>query len=199
MDAGTLSAIENGLVASGIAGSYKVTPEELAILSGREIIGRETGYWLESAGFVETLNYVILGYIAFGSALENSNPNGMRGSRANESNIETGYHATKPEYVESIRANGFRNSTAGRAGGSGVYVNNTPEGAIAEYSKYNPYGPIPEVLEVKYQTGVNVLIENPGNHIQGALPIFGDTLTFESTQLPGTYNTIVRNGTIFFD
>jgi len=40
------------------------------------------------------------------------------------------------------------------------------------------------------------MIENMGPHIKGPLPIYGDTLTFESTQLIGTFNTIVRNGSI---
>lgn len=37
------------------------------------------------------------------------------------------------------------------------------------------------MLTVKYNPGANVIIENPGAHIKGPLPIFGDTLTFEST------------------
>ena len=110
--------------------------------------------------------------------------------------VSTGYHVTKTEYAESIAKNGFRESAAGRAGGGGVYVNNTPEGAFAEFSKYNPPGTPNTMLTVKYNAGANVMIENPGAHIKGPLPIFGDTLTFESTQLPGTYNTIVRNGSI---
>ena len=111
-------------------------------------------------------------------------------------NPRVGYHATRPEYAESIQTNGFRESTSGRAGGGGVYVNNTPEGAIAEYRKYNPKGPEPTIFKVEYNAGTNVKIENPGSHITGPIPINGDSLTFESTQMPGTYNTIVRNGTI---
>ena len=108
----------------------------------------------------------------------------------------TGYHATKPEYAELIRSNGFRESASGRAGGGGVYVNNTPQGALAEYAKYNPNGPPAEMIKVQYNPGANVMIENPGPHIKGPLPIYGESLSFESTQLPGTYNTIVRNGSI---
>lgn len=108
----------------------------------------------------------------------------------------TGYHVTKTEYVDSIYENGFRESTSGRAGGGGVYVNNTPEGALAEFSKYNPSGTPNTMITVKYNSGLNVMIENPGSHIIGPLPILGDTLTFESMQLPGTFNTIIRNGSI---
>ena len=111
-------------------------------------------------------------------------------------NTATGYHATRPEFVESIRTNGFRESTSGRAGGGGVYVNNTPQGALAEYAKYNPNGPPAEMIKVQYNPGANVIIENPGAHIKGPLPIYGESLSFESTQLSGTYNTIVRNGSI---
>lgn len=128
--------------------------------------------------------------------------NSLRGARgagnacAFEDLSSTGYHITKTEYAESIVKNGFRESASGRAGGGGVYVNNTPEGALAEFNKYNPHGTPNTMLTVKYNPGANVMIENPGAHIKGPLPIFGDTLTFESTQLPGTYNTIVRNGSI---
>ena len=118
------------------------------------------------------------------------------GSRSSGSGQATGYHATKPEFVESITQNGFRESTSGRVGGGGVYVNNTPQGALAEYYHYNPNGPTPYTFKVGYDTGANVMIENSGAHINGPLPIFGDTLTFESLRLPGTYNTLVRNGSI---
>lgn len=113
--------------------------------------------------------------------------------------LSTGYHVTKPEYAESIMKKGFKESASGRAGGGGVYVNNTPKGALAEFNKYNPPGTPNTMLTVKYNSGANVMIENPGTHIKGPLPIFGDTLTFESTQLPGTYNTIVRNGSIVIE
>ena len=106
-----------------------------------------------------------------------------------------GYHATLPENAESIKANGFRDSDSGRAGGGGVYVNNTPEGALAEFRKYYPDSPY-TMIEVQYTPGTNVMIDNPGAHINGPLPINGDTLTFPSTQAPGTFNTIVRNGSI---
>jgi len=122
-------------------------------------------------------------------------PFGLRCKKPN-TDIATGYHATKPEYVQSIRSNGFRQSTAGRAGGGGIYVNNTKKGAMAEYYHYNPNGPKPEIIAVQYKTGANVLIENTGTHIKGPLPISGDTLSFESIRLPGTINTIVRNGSI---
>lgn len=77
-----------------------------------------------------------------------------------------------------------------------MYVNETPEGAYAEYSYYNPEGPYPYVFEVQYEQGINVPIENSGSYITGPIPINGDTLTFESERMTGTFNTIVRNGSI---
>jgi len=107
-----------------------------------------------------------------------------------------GYHATRPEHVESIINNGFRHSTSGRAGGGGVYVNNTIRGAVAEYRHYNPNGPRPVIIEVHYRSGVNVFVENPGAHIRGSLPIVGDTLSFDSLRALRTVNTLVRNNSI---
>jgi len=92
-DEGTLSAIENGLVASGIAGSYEVTADELAILYGREIIGRETGYWLESAGYPEMLSNAALLLLLFDIALDNN-----LGTNSGQ-NVENAIGETKNEYT----------------------------------------------------------------------------------------------------
>ncbi len=155
----------------------------------------ELGYQAFTSAFTQSIGK-IEGSSKFSSSAFDGDEAGT-GIKNADNGTATGYHATKPEYVDSIKSNGFRESVSGRAGGGGVYVNNTPQGAIAEYSKYYPTGPTPEIIKVQYNTGVNVFIENPGNHISGPLPIFGDTITFESTQLAGTFNTIIRFGTIF--
>jgi len=108
----------------------------------------------------------------------------------------TGYHATRPEYAKSIKENGFRESPGGRAGGGGVYVNNTKEGAIAEYWHYNQGGPKPVVLKVRYNSGNQVPFKNLGPHIQGSILPGADTIIFESLRKPGTYNILVKNGSI---
>jgi RHS repeat-associated protein len=165
-------------------------------------------YRIENAFTVAAINYTTRQYGLSINVVKNSYQSYL--TAANQKNLNLGkpiyemtkggktigYHATLPQYVDSIKSNGFRESVSGRAGGAGIYVNNTPEGAIAEYRKYNPNGPEPVILRVEYQAGTNVMIENPGAHIKGPLPINGDTLTFESTQMKGTYNTIVRNGSV---
>ena len=59
-DNGTLSAIEDGLVSMGIDGSEIVTAEQLAILFDRNIIWRESGYWLETSGLSNAIYYSAL-------------------------------------------------------------------------------------------------------------------------------------------
>lgn len=115
---------------------------------------------------------------------------------ANTSSVKIGYHATKPEYAASIKKNGFRESKSGRAGGGGVYINNTPEGAIAEYIHYNPNAPAPTVLKVQYNPGNQVKYINLGEHIYGSILPDADTIIFESIRAPGTYNILVKNGSI---
>jgi len=107
-----------------------------------------------------------------------------------------GFHATKPESAKLIKQGGFRESTFGRAGGGGVYINKSKKGALAEYWHHNPNGPIPEIIRVKYTPGKIVQIYNPGKYIHSPLPIQGDTLMFESLRKSGTFNMFVRNGTI---
>ena len=109
--------------------------------------------------------------------------------------VEIGYHATKPEFAEAILADGFRLSRSGRLGGNGIYVSNTPEGAIAEYMWYNPGGPAPTVLRVQYEVGLNYrIVPPPSRYFMGELPLAADTVTTESIRLPGTFNTLIRNG-----
>ena len=111
-----------------------------------------------------------------------------------EDSLQIGYHATAPANVDSILANGLYDSAGGRLGGAGVYVNNTPEGAIAEYMSV-PGRPAPTVLQVQYSPGLNYTITPPpAGYTAGPLPFAADTLTTESIRLPGTLNTIIRNG-----
>ena len=107
-----------------------------------------------------------------------------------------GYHATKPEFASSIKKNGFRLSPGGRAGGGGVYVNNTKKGAIAEYWHYNPGGSNPMVLKVKYNPGKQMSFVNLGDHIHSSILPDADTIIFESLRMPGTFNILVKNGSI---
>lgn len=89
----------------------------------------------------------------------------------------------------------MNNSISGRLGGGGVYVNNTKAGAIAEYKAHNPNAPDPAVLKVKYDQGRNYKIDPPPQkYTTGEIPLNADTLTTESLRAPGTFNTIIRNG-----
>jgi RHS repeat-associated protein len=118
---------------------------------------------------------------------------GVEGTAA-DTGVQIGYHATNPGNIESILANGFNESLAGRLGGGGVYVNNTAEGAIAEYMSV-PGRSAPTVLRVQYTPGLNYRINPPpARYTTGPLPLRADTLTTESIRLPGTFNTIIRNG-----
>ena len=111
-----------------------------------------------------------------------------------ESRTQIGFHATNPANVDSILGNGLNDSVGGRLGGGGVYVNNTSEGAIAEYMSV-PGRPAPTVLQVNYTPGLNYTISPPpAGYTTGALSLGADTLTTESLRLPGTLNTIIRNG-----
>ncbi len=73
---------------------------------------------------------------------------------------EVGYHATKINNVESILKNGLRNSSKGRLGGEGIYVNNTLNGAIAEFRHYYPDEAY-SVLKVEYNKGLNLIVSPP--------------------------------------
>jgi len=122
---------------------------------------------------------------------------GLQGAvgRGGTTTTATGFHATNPGNVQSIMANGLWESSSGRLGGGGVYVNNTSAGAIAEFAARNP-GVTPSVLQVQYTPGLNYRISPPpGGYTTGPLPLAADTLTTGSLRLPGTFNTIIRNGT----
>jgi hypothetical protein len=115
-------------------------------------------------------------------------------------NASVGYHATKPEYVQSILTTGLRESKRGRLG-PGVYVADTPKGAIAEFKHYFP-DLKPAIIKVKYFRGENVDLRKYQNNTYK--PTYGqgnriskrtsyDSITFQS-QRGGTANTVIRNG-----
>jgi hypothetical protein len=107
--------------------------------------------------------------------------------------LDVGYHATRAENVGSILENGLRESLGGRAG-SGVYVSDTIEGAMAEFAAHNP-GITPAVLKVGYSPASNYYLEGLTNsYIKGALPLGADTLSFQSVRLAGSVNVVIRNG-----
>jgi hypothetical protein len=109
------------------------------------------------------------------------------------SSKRVGYHATTPSAANSIKKGGFIPSTKGRLGGKGVYVNDSSEGAIAEYRYHNPDGPEPEILKVEYEPGLEYKVKAKQNEVSGGVPVKADTLTTESLRAPGTNNSIIRN------
>lgn len=108
----------------------------------------------------------------------------------------TGYHATFPEAAAAIRRGGFNPGTsAGRLGSHGTYVNNTPEGAIAEFAFHHP-GVNPAVLQVEYSLGVNATAcVAPRNYVF-ELPLFVDSISAPSLRYIGSVNTNVLNGSV---
>ena len=120
------------------------------------------------------------------------------GSISKETRI--GYHATKSEYVNSIMENGLRESSKGRIG-KGVYVADTPQGAMAEFKHYYP-DIEPSIVKVKYSSGRNFDLRpyqndafNPsyGQGRRIATKTTYDSITVQSLR-GGTANTIIRNG-----
>ncbi|MEW5960983.1 MAG: hypothetical protein AB1801_24925, partial [Chloroflexota bacterium] len=107
-----------------------------------------------------------------------------------------GYHATDPDVVPLIEKNGFRNGQApGRLGANGVYVNNTPEGAIAEFAHHNP-GKTPAVLKVEYSPGVEAVTDvAPIKYVED-IPLNVDSVSAPSVRNPTTTNTNVFNNSV---
>jgi hypothetical protein len=69
-----------------------------------------------------------------------------------------GYHATKPEWVESILREGFRQGTKPGRLGAGTYLSSSPEGALAEFAHYYSVpGQEATVLRTVYQPGVEAI------------------------------------------
>jgi hypothetical protein len=107
-----------------------------------------------------------------------------------------GYHATEPDVVPLIEKNGFRNGKQpGRLGSNGVYVNNTPEGAIAEFMHHNP-GKKPAVLQVEYSPGVEAVTDIAPQHYTKEIPLNVDSVTAPSVRAPTTKNTNVFNNSV---
>jgi hypothetical protein len=105
-----------------------------------------------------------------------------------------GYHATHPDAVAAIQKGGFRPGTKpGRLGSGGVYVNDTVDGAIAEFSFHNP-GVKPAILEVEYDAGVNASASVPPRLYVKEHPLDLDSITAPSLRAPGTQNTNILNG-----
>ena len=105
---------------------------------------------------------------------------------------QVGYHATRAGNVESILKEGLRSSTSGRAG-SGVYVSNSAEGAMAEFAAHNA-GVTPSILQVGYTPGTNYFLQGlTRSSIQGPIPLAADTISFGSVRLSGAVNTVIRN------
>lgn len=89
---------------------------------------------------------------------------------------------------------GFRQGTKpGRLGSGGTYVNNTPEGAIAEFAHHNP-GVTPKVLKVDYNPGTNASASVAPRNYVDQLPLNVDSVSAPSVRAPGTINTNVLNG-----
>ena len=123
---------------------------------------------------------------------------GSASSAARVGSAETaiGYHATTAEAAESILATGFRTPTSAGRLGTGIYVNNTVEGAAAEFMFHRP-GVSPTILQVEYPVGRNLLISHPpSGYTFGNLPFTSDanTLTAPSLRATGTFNTLIRSG-----
>lgn len=107
-----------------------------------------------------------------------------------------GYHATDPDVVSLIEKNGFRNGQApGRLGANGVYVNNTPEGAIAEFTHHNP-GKTPAVLKVEYSPGVEAVTNVAPTKYVKDIPLNVDSVSAPSVRAPTTTNTNVFNNSV---
>ena len=82
--------------------------------------------------FEERVQRTLLGAVQSGLSIAGL-AEGLHAGLGAKPTTEIGYHATRPEFADSVLENGFRESQAGRLGGGGVYVNNSSEGAIAEY------------------------------------------------------------------
>lgn len=164
-DEGTLSAIENGLVASGIDGSYNITPDELKILSGREIIGRETGYWIESSGLVDSLNNASILMILYGSSVGDDYSNGKAGQGAGDAS-------------ESTRSRSWGNQDTLQdhfdRHGTDFGSTNPQEYAASANDFYNNRGN----YQIKVDSNGVTRVYDPSNNIFGSYNADGSTRTY---------------------
>jgi len=107
-----------------------------------------------------------------------------------------GFHATHPDAAKAILEGGFRPGTkSGRLGSGGTYVNNKPEGAIAEFVHHNP-GIIPTVLKVEYRPGTNASASVAPRKYVDQFPLNVESISAPSIRAPGTTNTNVLNGSV---
>lgn len=113
-------------------------------------------------------------------------------------NTGTGYRVIDARYAESTLKSGrfFKSGAAGRLGNDGVYINNTIEGAIAEFKFHNPQTPF-SIIETQYPLG-NLLeiTHTPNNLFNSRLPFTGDAniLVAPSLRAPHTMNLLIREG-----
>ncbi len=122
--------------------------------------------------------------------------NARQAASATGASERVGYHATDSDVVALIEKSGFKNGQApGRLGANGVYVNNTAEGAIAEFTFHNP-GKTPAVLKVKYSPGVEAVTDVTPNKYIKDIPLNVDSVSAPSVRAPKTENTNVFNNSV---
>lgn len=165
--------------------SYMGAEAKLQIIQG-DLLGAEYGF-----GAASTAMGVGLGVGLSGNLFST-----MQRSPAFPNRV-VGYHATHPDVVPLIQQNGFRPGIApGRLGSNGTYVNNTVEGAIAEFQHHNP-GVTPGILKVEYDAGINASSVVPPKGYVENFPFYNvDSVSAPSVRLPGTTNTNVLNGSL---
>ena len=73
-------------------------------------------------------------------------------------------------------------------------MNNSVEGAIAEFSFHNP-GVKASVLKVEYKKGVDATTSVAPTKYVNTHPLNVDSITAPSLRSPGTLNTNILNGT----
>jgi RHS repeat-associated protein len=183
------------------------TPNQVEAMSNVEFTSSVNGQAFAGAGIPPAaLGGAVLASTAFGVVLKSKISQGLfvwtksalnQLSGRKPSSTSIGFHATLPEVVPLIKQEGFKRGTApGRLGSGGTYVNNTREGAIAEFQFRNP-GTVPAILTVNYRPGVNVTLPvAPPDYVM-RLPLGNvDSITAPSLRAPGTFNTNVLNGSV---
>jgi hypothetical protein len=88
---------------------------------------------------------------------------------------------------KDMRASGFLARLSG-----GVYVNDTPGGAIAEFGHHNP-DVTPVLLKVEYIPGRNAMASSAPRNYVASHPLDVDSISAPSLRAPGTVNTNVLN------
>ncbi len=160
-------------------------------------------------------------FVSIGSRVVNSTETVLGGAIDGGS---IGYHATRPDVVPLIVENGFRPGTnPGRLGSGGTYVNNTPEGALAEFFHINPNATEVTLIKVRYDSGNSAtssvspantygfdnVINNIGADVKVRpdlpdlidyhmnFPLWNiDSISAPSIRAPGTINTHILNNSL---